>query len=88
MRTVSETFPGGSLTHADCSYRSAAGPIHSAWQRDNHEFSLTVEAPTATEIIYPIAHGTNFHTGDEHSPAGCHSLGMSGSTVRSAYLVQ
>lgn len=46
-------FPGGSLTNAECSYRSVASPIRSAWQRDGGDFSLTVDVPTATQVILP-----------------------------------
>ena len=46
-------FPGGSLTHADCTYQSAAGPIRSAWRRDGAKFSLDINVPTATEVHLP-----------------------------------
>jgi len=53
QRISIKPYPGGSLTYADCSYRSAAGPIRSAWQRDGQDFSLMVETPAATEIHLP-----------------------------------
>ena len=46
-------IPGGSLSHADCHYRSVAGSIQSAWQRDGREFSLRVETPAPSEVHLP-----------------------------------
>ncbi|MCY3780064.1 MAG: family 78 glycoside hydrolase catalytic domain [Chloroflexi bacterium] len=58
-------YPGGSLTHADCAYRSAAGPIRSAWQRHGGGFHLTVDVPTATEVHLPDGSKHNLQSGKQ-----------------------
>ncbi len=60
-------FPGGSLTHANCTYKSVAGPIKSSWLIENSTFYLTVETPSPTTVILP--------DGGVHQPsAGKHTF--------------
>lgn len=47
--------PGGTFTHADCSYESVKGRIVSKWKRDGGTFWLHVEIPdgVAAEVVLP-----------------------------------
>ena len=45
--------PGGSLTHADCSYKSAAGLIKSSWKVEERGFSLSIQVPAETTVHMP-----------------------------------
>ncbi len=46
-------IPGGSLTHAACTYRSAAGTIRSAWRVSGRTITFDIEVPTSAEIDLP-----------------------------------
>ncbi len=45
--------PGGSLTYAKCRYKSAAGLIISSWQKQSHEFTLSINVPTEASVHMP-----------------------------------
>jgi len=45
--------PGGSLTYAECSYKSAAGLIASSWKLEGSGFTLDVTVPVEAEIHLP-----------------------------------
>lgn len=46
-------FPGGSLTHVNCSYKSATGLIKSSWKIADDSFDLAIEVPTEAEVHLP-----------------------------------
>ncbi|MCO5967487.1 family 78 glycoside hydrolase catalytic domain [Actinoallomurus soli] len=55
QRTIIRPRPGGSLTSASASYRSAYGDIATRWRRSGNRFSLDVTVPvnTTAEVWVP-----------------------------------
>lgn len=52
-RVQIKPVPGGSLTYAKCSYKSAAGLIVSSWKLEESEFTLDVTVPAEAEVHLP-----------------------------------
>lgn len=48
-------LPGGTLTHAECSYQSLYGKVESSWKRAENgtEFSITIPSNTSALILLP-----------------------------------
>jgi alpha-L-rhamnosidase len=63
-KTQIKPVPGGTLTSADCSYKSAAGLIKSAWQRKGNNFSLRIQVPGETTVCMPDGTVHHVSTGE------------------------
>ena len=53
-------IPGGTLTHAEATYRSIRGPITSAWKIEDGLFKLHVEIPEGVSAEVVLPDGTVF----------------------------
>ena len=50
--------PGGSLTHADASYRSIYGDVESRWEKTESGYSFTVTIPANCEAVVCLPDGS------------------------------